>query len=297
MQGAARQQALLAFHEKLAASYASRLPYDVTHVVVMQNLLPFLWRDGHLAGRTFDVLMTALPLSKLHERLDAAASKHAESKTLADFRAGRSLVRLEGEALQRARRIITPHSEIAGLYKGKALTLDWIIPPQTPARKAHGARRPGIVFPASTVGRKGAYELRSAIQGLDIDLTVVGAQLEGEDFWRGLHVERKHHAEAWPEDVLAVVLPAYVEHKPRRLLECIARGIPVIASTACGLEGTKGVVNISFGDVEALRREIMKLMYAQPDPGIVPHGVPDIVINDVPASAVSDIQPTARRGD
>jgi hypothetical protein len=35
----------------------------------MQNLLPFLWRDGHLGGRTFDVLMTRLPIAKFHETI------------------------------------------------------------------------------------------------------------------------------------------------------------------------------------------------------------------------------------
>ena len=103
-QGAARQRALLASSERLAGSYAALLEYDVTHVTVAQNLLPFLWRGGHLGGRTFDVLMTALPLARLHERLDAAFALHPESKTLADFRADEWLVRAESEALQQARK-------------------------------------------------------------------------------------------------------------------------------------------------------------------------------------------------
>ncbi|HEV7905784.1 MAG TPA: VanW family protein [Pyrinomonadaceae bacterium] len=262
LQGATRQRAVLAFHEKLAESYAALLPYDATHVVVMQNLLPYLWRRGHLGGRTFDVLMTALPLSKLHERLDLAASRHPESRTLADFRAEENLVQLEQEALQRARKIITPHSEIARMYRGQAVTIDWTMPPHTPPGKASVVRRPRLVFPASTVGRKGAYELRAAIQGLDVGLTFVGAQLEGEDFWRGLSVERGQNGEDWLEGASALVLPAYVEHRPRRLLEGVARGIPVIASTACGLENIKGVVNIPPGDVKALRHEIEKLLSA-----------------------------------
>jgi hypothetical protein len=262
LQGASRQRTLLAFHEKLAETYAALLPYDATHVVVMQNLLPYLWRRGHLGGRTFDVLMTALPLAKLHERLNLAASRHPESRTLADFRAEESLVRMEHEALQRARRIITPHSEIAALYQGQAVTVDWTMPPHTPPRTAPAERRPRIVFPAATVGRKGAYELRAAMRGLDVRLTVVGTQLEGEDFWQGLPVERKQHGEDWLEGATAMVLPAYVEHKPRRLLEGVARGIPVVASTACGLANTRGVVNISLGDATALRHEIEKIMSA-----------------------------------
>jgi hypothetical protein len=257
---------LLAFHEKLADSYASLLPYDVTHVIVTQNLLPHLWRNGHLGGRTFDVLMTTLPLSMLHERLDMASSTHPESRTLADFRADEALVKMESEALRRANKVITPHSQIAGLYGARAVTVDWIMPRSTSAGKAFDARRPKIVFPAATVGRKGAYELRAAIRGLDVQLAVVGTQLEGEDFWRGLSVEHKRQGENWLEGASAVVLPAYVEHQPRRLLEGVARGIPVIASTACGLGGTRGVVNIPVGDVEALRREIEKLTAAAVTP-------------------------------
>lgn len=262
VQGAARQQTLLAFHERLADSYASLLPYDVTHVVVMQNLLPHLWRGGHLGGRTFDVLMTSLPLSHLQERLDLAASMHPESSTLADFRADESLVKLEGEALEQARKIITSHSEIAQLYEGKTVAVNWVMPPHSSTRKVSHARRPRIVFPAATVGRKGAYELREAIQGLDIELTVVGTQLEGGDFWKGLAIERKHNGKDWLEGVTALVLPAYVEHKPRRLLEGVARGIPVIASTACGLGSVKGVVNVPAGNVKALRHEIEKIIAA-----------------------------------
>jgi glycosyltransferase involved in cell wall biosynthesis len=169
---------------------------------------------------------------------------------------------MEHEALRRARKIITPHSEIARLYEGRTVTIDWTIPAHASPQKASLARRPKIVFPASTVGRKGAYELRSALQGLDVELTVVGAQLEGEDFWRGLTVERRPHGEDWLEGASALVLPAYVEHRPRRLLEGVARGIPVIASTACGLGNIKGVVNISLGDVTALRHEIQRIVSA-----------------------------------
>jgi glycosyltransferase involved in cell wall biosynthesis len=58
----------------------------------------------------------------------------------------------------------------------------------------------------------------------------------------------------------AVVLPAFVEHKPRRLLEAVACGTPVIASTACGLENVKEVINIPVGDVEALRAVIKRVL-------------------------------------
>jgi hypothetical protein len=262
MQGAARQRSLLAYSERLARSYSALLEYDITHVTVSQNLLPFLWRDGHLGGRTFDVLMTAMPLARIHEILDAACALHPESKTLADFRADGWLVRAESEALQHARGIITPHSEIASLYRDKATLLDWAMPPKAKKRppKRLATRGVKIAFPGPTVGRKGAYELRAAVQGLGVQLVTVGAQLEGADFWQGVSIEHRVGNEDWLDGVDAVVLPAFVEHKPRRLLEAVACGTPVIASTACGLENIKEVIKIPFGDVEALREEIKRVV-------------------------------------
>lgn len=261
-QGAARQQSLLAGSERLARSYAALLEYDVTHVTVSQNLLPFLWRDGHLGGRTFDVLMTALPLAHLQDRLDMAFALHRESKTLADFRADEWLVRAESEALRHARRLITPHSEIAALCRDKAMMLDWAMPSkakETSTPRSHTLEAK-IAFPAATVGRKGAYELRDAVRGLGVRLVTFGAQLEGPDFWRGVSIEHRAGYEDWLDGVNAVVLPAFVEHKPRRLLEAVVCGIPVIASTACGLANIKGVSNIPCGDVAALREELKRVV-------------------------------------
>ena len=124
-QGAARQHALLKHDEPMARSFASTLSYDVTHVVVMQNLLPFLWRDGHLGGRTFDVLMTRLPIDTLQARLDHAAELHPERNTLSDFRADDSLATAEREALRRARTLITsPRSKNSGKIAAAACEIE-----------------------------------------------------------------------------------------------------------------------------------------------------------------------------
>lgn len=260
-QGAARQRALLAYSERLARGYSAFLNYDVLHVTVAQNLLPFLWCGGYLGGRTFDVLMTST-LARLHERLDAASALHPESKTLAEFRAPDWLVRAESQALNHSRRIVTPHSEFAALFPDTAILLEWAIPADANStapkqRLLAGAK---IVFPAPTVGRKGAYELRSAVQGLGIQIVTTGAQLEGSDFWHGIQIEHRSGTQDWLEAVDAVVLPAFVEHKPRRLLEAVARGKPVIASTACGLANVKDVITVPVGDVEALRAEIKRVL-------------------------------------
>src|SRR5690606_37055044 len=101
----------LALDYKIAEKITKIIPIESTHLIISQNLLPFLYKSGALGGRTFDVLMTRLPIEKLHERLDFAHSKYAESPTLKDFRASKKLIKLENEALTKALKIISPHSE------------------------------------------------------------------------------------------------------------------------------------------------------------------------------------------
>ena len=256
-QGAARQRNLLQMYERLADSYARKLKYDVLHVVVQQNLLPFLWRGGHLGGRTFDVLMTALPMTELQAALDRAAKLHPESKTLGDFRAENWLAETEAEALKHARRVITPHSHIAALFEDRAELIPW----KTPERKGRSRSEKGkavIVFPSSTVGRKGCYELRDAVQGLDVKLLTMGPYIEGDDFWNGFDVKRGN--DDWLEHADLVVLPAHVEHKPRRLLAAAATGIPVIATENCGVVNVDGIKIIPAGDADALRSAIREYL-------------------------------------
>lgn len=252
-QGAARQSNLLAMSEKLAASYAKSLRYDQTHLVIQQNLLPFLWRAGVLGGRTFDVLMTATPMKNLQEKLDFAASLQPLSATLSDFRADAQLIEAETEALRNAERIITPHTAIAALFAERAELLEWKMPTaKAIARKQNGKFT--VVYPASTVGRKGCYELREALRGSDVKLIVLGAELEGADFWRGIDWERG--GDDWIEKADLVVLPAFVEHKPRRLLQAVANEIPVVASKDCGLENIAEITSVEAGDAGQLRSEI-----------------------------------------
>lgn len=259
-QGAARQKNLLEMANQLSSSYSKQLTYDMTEICVHQNLLPFLWRSGALGGRQFDVLMTNLPLKYLQERLDFGFSRSPESSTLADFRAENWLVEAEIEALKNARKIITPHTEIATLFPDKCELLNWKMPKVSPTNDFVKSKSDKftIVFPASTVGRKGIYELREALRGVDVRLVILGAEIEGKDFWRGFDVESTK--ENWLEKADLVVLPAFVEHKPRRLLQAVAHKIPVIASRACGVENVDGVTVIENGDVDSLRGEIVKSM-------------------------------------
>jgi hypothetical protein len=269
-QGALRQQALLDGAARLARGHARRLGHDATHLVVAQSLLPHLWRDGHLNGRSFDVLMTALPMGELQQRLDRAAARRPESRTLADFRADPVLVAAEAAALARARKIVTPHAEVAALFPMKAVQLDWIVPTAHKPAAAFSRRprnpKPRIVFPSGALARKGAYELREALAGLEVTLVVTGCDHEGAGFWRGLDVERRAPGAGLFAGASAVMLPALVEHNPRVLLRALASGVPVIASRECGIPRRPGVATVPAGDAAALRAALLALLASEPAP-------------------------------
>lgn len=251
-QGAERQRALLKFDAELASSFGRRLPYRATHLVVSQNLLPFLWQRGDLGGRTFDVLMTRLPLAELERVLDLAFAAQPKSSTLADFRAPPALVEAEMAALAAARHWITPHSATATLAGDRAIKLDWQLPPPQAVE-----RGPWIVFPAATLGRKGAWEVRAFARKCDLPVKLAGPVLECPGFWDGVRIERP--AGDWLAGARLVLLPAWVEHQPRRLLRAVAAGVPVVASRECGLEGVPGVLSVPAGDVDAIHEAICSI--------------------------------------
>lgn len=243
----------LRFDRQLAAAAAKRIPPECIHLVVSQNLLPFLAETGALGGRTYDVLMTGLPFAAIHQQLDRAAVLYPESTTLNDFRAPDPLVALEMKALQRAEKIITPHRKVAALFP-QALLLDWQLPQKS--------KRPGtgtqLLFPAPAFGRKGAYEVRRLAEELDLTVVITGKKEEAPGFWKGVSVQ--YASESSLENAALVILPAYTEQQPRFLLKALASGIPVVASDACGLSPLKNVTLIKAGDYEALKAAVQKAM-------------------------------------
>ena len=237
--GAAARRAALAGAAAIAHRLADQLPPDATDLVVAQSFLPHLWRAGHLGGRRFSVLMTRPPLETIQERLNAAFDGHPDRATLADYRTDPSLVRWEAEALAAAEQLVTPHAEIASLFPGRGLRLEWHRPAQTFAARPGGARPRRIAFPGPTLARKGAFEVRDVARLLDLEVVPLGAELEGPDFWAGVKVIRpdpSRASSAWLAGVDAVVQPALMEEQPRRLLAALAAGIPVLATRACGLD-------------------------------------------------------------
>ncbi len=255
-QGRVLQDLLLRYDDALACRYARKLSYLHTHLVVAQNLLPHLWRSGELQGRSFDVLMMRHPMAVLQAKLDAARTRYPESPTLGDFRAPDEIVGAESEALAAARTLFTPHSGVAAIDPARTRQLDWIMP-VAHDRVARGGK--SVLFPASALARKGAYALREAIKGLDLDILIAGRACEHDgDFWGSRRVRSLENGH-WPSELAGVVLPALVEHEPRALLKALACGLPVIATDECGLGANRDVVTVPAFDPGSLRRELAQL--------------------------------------
>jgi hypothetical protein len=254
----ARRAAELRGAERLARRLSRVLTADVTDVCVAQSLLPFLWRAGQLGGRRFSVLLTRTPMHLIHARLDAAATAHPERASLTDFRAPDWIVRPEREALAHAERIVTPHAELAELFDDRALRLDWQVPTIAPARRDPAATC--IAFPGPTIARKGAFELREVARALDLDVLLLGSDLEGADFWDGVRVHRPAAADHWLDRVAAVVQPAQYEERPRHLLAALAAGVPVIATAGCGLAPQAWLTVVPYGDATALAAAIRRTL-------------------------------------
>lgn len=240
----------LKLDEKIAKAAARKIPLETTHLVISQNLLPFIYKTGVLGGRTFDVLMTRLPVYELHNRLNFAHSRHLESSTLNDFRASNELELIEKEALKKARKIITPHTEIASLFSDKVQKLDW----QLPIQNDINSRGNKILFPASALGKKGAYEIKQLAQELNLVLVISGSKMENLNFWEDVKIEK---FDGNFNEIGLVIYPTYIEHQPRQVLKAISMGIPVITTKACGIDVSDKVKIVELGNYKQLKDEVL----------------------------------------
>jgi glycosyltransferase involved in cell wall biosynthesis len=200
----------------------------------------------------------------LQQRLDAATACHPESPTLNNFRVSPQLAIAESAALQQARRIITPHVDLLKLWPQKTQQLDWVLPESKVTVISQPKSKPVLLLPSASIGRKGIYELRSAIQDLNVHLLIAGGELEHPDFWCGYSVEYQPNFRQALHQADIVVAPAWVEHQPRRVLQAIAQGIPTICSSGCGLPELPGVIQVPIGDAVALREAIQALLGGAP---------------------------------
>jgi hypothetical protein len=259
----ARRRAELEGGAAIARRLARLAGPEVERLVVAQSLLPFLWRDGELGGRSFEVLMTRLPIHVLQARLDAAFAAHPDRRSLGDFRAGGWLAEAEREALAAADRIVTPHAAVADLFGDRAVEIPWRAPP-APQVSAPAGRR--IAFPGPTAARKGAWEVREAARSLDLEVARMGCELEGPGFWDGVKALAPDCRNLWTafDGVAAVVQPAVAEDQPRPLLAALAAGLPVVATEACGLRPRPGLTLVPVGDVAALTAALAEILDARP---------------------------------
>lgn len=260
-QGAARQKLNLNMARSLAHKFARRLPPNATRLVVSQSIAMSLLEHGEFGGRQIEILADRLPLKLLQARLDAFAAQYPESHTLSDFRVAERLESLDTACLERAHRLITPHSELQALFGAKASALSWAVPDTIADQRGQPANTIG--FPASTLGRKGAYQVREVAAKLGLRVRLFGRVLESDDFWKGVDIE-------WAEtnDGLAglacVVLPSVFEARPSRLLKALSLGVQVIASPGCGLAKLPNVIECDPLDQAALTGYVSQTMSPEP---------------------------------
>lgn len=253
--GGERQRALLKSSREFAQLFAKNLPIDCEHLVISQSLLPHLWQIGALGGRTYDVLMTRLPIDALQGKLDEAAKLHPERELLSDFRAPADLVEAERQALAGARTCFTAHAEIARQLPNVTMIL-WSAP--SPVVWKQGKT---VVFPGPTVARKGAFEVREACQHMKLTVATLGAELEGDNFWAAVKHEKRERSGDWLNGALAVVQPAILEDKPYALLAALEAGCPVICTEACGLPDCENLYLIpaaNSGAIVTLLQELLR---------------------------------------
>jgi hypothetical protein len=226
--GGVRQRAYLEQDQAIARALARAIDYRSRHLIVAQSWLPWFGESGALGGRTFDVMMSRYPFGEIHRLLDAAAAEMGPSATIADFRAEEDLVAREAKLLAQARRIITPHHGIAGLFGDRALVLTWHKPDPRP-------REPGsrVAFLGPTIARQRADVARELARGLPEPLVVFGSVIES--LWGDTPVEHRSMGPGWLDGIGAILHPATMTTQPRRLLEAAANGVTVYATEGCGL--------------------------------------------------------------
>jgi hypothetical protein len=269
-EGGGRQAAVLQGNRWIAEQYARRLQPHHTHLIVDQSLLVSLAEAGVLGGRTYEVLLHALPAGELQRRLDVAAARWPDAPSLLDFRVCDAYCATEINALRRAEHLVTPHTEVvrylqSAIDGASIKTIDWTLPrPSSKPRAAGSGAKPMIAFPASALARKGAHEMAHALRHLGWRLLVLGTPPSDSRVWSGIDVTFASFGDPeWLTRADAVALPAHIEHLPRGLLAAIANGVPVVASPACGLSASFNPIEVLPGDVPgliaALRKAVNKL--------------------------------------
>ena len=118
-----------------------------------------------------------------------------------------------------------------------------------------------VLLAASSLARKGAFELREALRGVPVRLLLPPGAQETPQFWSGFEVRRVVSMATGVQAAAVVVLPAWIEQPPRGVLLALAPGKPVIATAACGLGADDGAWRcVEAGDSAALRAQLLYML-------------------------------------
>ncbi len=260
---AAVRAASLARDERVAATLARHLRPEHTHLVVSQSLVAFLWREGVLGGRTYDVLGHRLTLAELHQRLDDALARFPDRRALGDFRAPDELVVAEAEALAAARSVVTAHVGLAGAVGARAVVLPWAglasAPVPVRASRPSPSARLVLGFAGPLVERTGASDVAAAaaVLGAEVQLLPAAGTAADHPAWAGVTVRTATHRQRWLDQVDVVVQPSIAEERPAALLAALAAGVPVVAGEGSGLPAHPLLREVAYGDGRALEAAIV----------------------------------------
>ncbi len=55
-----------------------------------------------------------------------------------------------------------------------------------------------------------------------------------------------------------VIYPTFIENQPRQILKAISKGIPIITTSACGVDNLENIKIVDLGNYEQLKNEVIK---------------------------------------
>ncbi|TWP23837.1 glycosyltransferase [Apibacter muscae] len=200
--------------------------------------------------------MYRYPIGILQKKLDGIYDIHPQTNTLNEYRAPNSIIINEDKGLKKARKIVTPHRKISELFFQKSILLNWSINIEKNITLEKGLK---VLFPGSSLARKGAYEVRRIVQELELPLVIKKGAMETKSFWNNINIEYADSKDIF-QDIGLIIYPAYIDHSPRIILQAMAKGIPVIISDACGIESAENVTVIPSGNYDKFKQEIEKFI-------------------------------------
>lgn len=264
-----RQASILHVQRWQATLAAQSLRATDTQALVDQAYLPHLWSNGLLAARNLAVWMPALPMQAILRQLDAAARRWSDEPSLSDYRPEARLAEDELQALRSARLIVTPHHAVAQWarqhLRAEVHELPWQLPalpgPCAATPASGNPRQLSLALACSALARKGWRELCEALHGIaamaqargvELRLIVLGSLPSAARLPTSVSTTTMGYGSPWIASARAAVLPAHVEHSPRAALQALAAGLPVVATSACGIAPRPGLLLVQAGDSQAL---------------------------------------------